>query len=92
MHFQKIAFKRFITEITFVHCTVKPVYNDHTWDLKNMVLMLGVVRKDQWQVSFALVVMASNWPLLTGSCYSELVVSTGLTLFEKDSEFCLGNY
>ncbi len=27
--------------------------------------------------------MASDWPLLTGGCYSEVVVRTGLTYFKK---------
>jgi hypothetical protein len=31
-----------------------------------------------------MVVMASDWPLLTGGRYSEVVVSTGLTVFWKD--------
>ncbi len=30
-----------------------------------------------------MVVKASNWPLLTGGRYSEVVVMTGLTVFDK---------
>jgi hypothetical protein len=32
---------------------------------------------------FRLVVDDSNWPLLTGGRYSEVVVRTGLTVFDK---------
>jgi hypothetical protein len=39
--------------------------------------------KDQWEVGFRLVIMASDWPLLTGGPYSEVVVSTDLTVLPK---------
>jgi hypothetical protein len=32
-------------------------------------------------VSFMLVILASDWQLLTGGRYSEVVVRTGLTVF-----------
>jgi hypothetical protein len=35
--------------------------------------------------SIKMVVLASNLLLLTGACFSEVVVTTGLTLFKKDS-------
>jgi hypothetical protein len=56
------------------------VHNGHSWDLKNMVVMQRVFRKISVVISFRLVVKASNWPLLMGGRYSEVVVRTGLTV------------
>jgi hypothetical protein len=39
--------------------------------------------KNQLQVNFRLVVMASNWQLLTGGRYSEVVVRTGLNVCKQ---------
>jgi hypothetical protein len=55
------------------------VYNGHSWDLKNVAIMQRVEKKYQWEVGFWLVIMASDWQLLTGGCYLEVVVRTGLT-------------
>jgi hypothetical protein len=38
-----------------------------------------LTEKDQWEVSFRLDVMGSNWLLFTGGRYSEVVIGTGLT-------------
>jgi hypothetical protein len=38
------------------------MYNGHPWDLKN-VAVLQRYEKDQWLVSFRLVVIASDWLL-----------------------------
>jgi hypothetical protein len=40
--------------------------------------------KDQWKVGFRLVIMALDWPLLTGGRYSEVVVRTGLTVLSNN--------
>jgi len=44
--------------------TVKHVYTDHPWSLKNV--FRGLPEKDQWSVRFWLVVITSGWHLLTG--------------------------
>jgi hypothetical protein len=51
-----------IKKINNFGSTVKPMYNGHPWDLKNMAV-LQRYEKDQWLVGFRLVVMASDWPL-----------------------------
>jgi hypothetical protein len=56
--------------------TVKPVYNGHPWNLKNVVVMQGLSKK----ASFRLAVLASDWPLWTDGRYAEVVVRTGLTV------------
>ncbi len=58
-------------------CTVKPVYNGHSWHLKNAVVMQGLSKK----VSFRLAVMASEWPLLTGGRCWQVAIRSGLTVF-----------
>jgi hypothetical protein len=50
-----------IFEIGFP-CIVKPVYNNHPWDLKKV----GVWKRGMIEVRFRLVVDESNRPLLTG--------------------------
>ena len=59
--------------------TVKPVYNGHTWDLKKAAVWQRCLIK-LW---FRLVADDSKWPLLTGGCCSQVVVSTGLTVCWK---------
>jgi hypothetical protein len=59
--------------------TVKPVYNGNPWDLKKVAVLKRLLIK----LKFRLVVDDSNWPLLTGDRYSEVVVKTGLTIIES---------
>jgi hypothetical protein len=65
--------------------------NNHLSDLKSMYSVqrptLGPEKRGRYaegymkKISgFRLVVMASDWPLLTGGRYSEVVVRTGLTV------------
>ena len=60
--------------------TVKPVYNGHPWDPKIEAVV------DRWFCSklgytTQFVIGPSNWwPLLPGGCYSEVAVSSGLTV------------
>jgi hypothetical protein len=58
---------------------VKPTNNDHSWDLKKGPFEKRALIK----VSFRLVVDESNQPLLTGGCFSELVVKACLTVSTK---------
>jgi hypothetical protein len=51
-----------------------------TW--KTWPLCRGLYEKDQWEVGFRVVVMPSDYPLLTGGRYSEVVVRTGLTVIQ----------
>ncbi len=50
-----------------------------TW--KMCSLCRGLTEKDQRKVSFRLVVMTKIWLLLTGGCYLEVVIRTGLTVY-----------
>jgi hypothetical protein len=65
-------------EIKFGY-TVKPVYNGHPWDLKKVAVWKRCLIK----LRFKLAVLVSNWPLLTGGRYSQVVVNSGLTVLEK---------
>jgi hypothetical protein len=56
--------------------TVKPVYNDHLWDLKKV----AICNRGLIKVRVRLVVNESNRLLLTGGCCSEVVVKAGLTV------------
>jgi hypothetical protein len=49
--------------------TVKPVYNGHPWDLKKA----GVRKRCLMKLKFRLVVNKTNWPLLTGGRYSQVL-------------------
>jgi hypothetical protein len=68
--------------------TVKPVYNGHPWDLKKVAVWKRCLIK----LIFNMVVNVLNWPLLTGGCYSQVVVNSGLTLhqnrFSHKSIYC----
>ncbi len=55
---------------------VKPVYNGHPWDLKKVAAWKRCVIK----LRFRLVVNETNWPLLTGGRYSQVVIKSGLTV------------
>ncbi len=56
--------------------TVKPVYNNHPWDLKKVI----VCKRGLIKVRFRLVVDESNRPLLTDGHCSEVVVKAVLTV------------
>jgi hypothetical protein len=58
--------------------TVNPVYNGHPWDLKKA----AVGQRSLIKLRFRLAVDGSNWPLLTGGRCSQVVVKSGLTVFE----------
>jgi hypothetical protein len=58
--------------------TVKPVYNGHPWGLTNMAVRQRCLIK----LRFRLAVDDSNWPLLTGGRCSQVVVRSGLTVFD----------
>jgi hypothetical protein len=66
--------------------TVKPVNNDHRWDLKKVAVVqnnsscLMGVQTGRVNFEVALVGWDSGWSLLTGGRYSNVVVSTGLTV------------
>jgi hypothetical protein len=55
---------------------VKPVYNDHPWDLKKV----AVGQRCLIKLIFRLAVDDSNWPLSTGGPCSQVVVKSGLTV------------
>ncbi len=61
------------------YCTVKPVYNGLPWDLKKV----AVWKRGLIKLGFKLAVNVSNWRLLTGGRYSQVVVNSGLTVFVK---------
>jgi hypothetical protein len=58
-------------------CTTATLGTRKTWPLCR-----GLYEKDQWLVGFRLAVRAADWPLLTGGRYSEVVVRTGLTVYD----------
>ncbi len=60
-------------------CTVKPVYNSHPWDSKQ-VAVVPLFRGCLWKISIDLGLIRFGRSLLTGGFCSEVVVSTGLTL------------
>jgi hypothetical protein len=52
------------------------VYNGHPWDMKKAAVRKRCLIK----LRFRLVVDDSNWLLLTGGCYTEVVVKAGLAV------------
>ncbi len=76
-HFQfmNIMVNEFFTYMN----TVKPVNNGHPWDLEKVAVWKRCLIK----LRFRLVVDDSNWPLLTGGRYSEVVIRTGLTVYHN---------
>ncbi len=61
---------------------VKPVYNGHPWDPQKGPLFRGGRYSEGTPIKLVWIwdVWGSGWPLLTGGRYSEVAVSTGLTL------------
>ncbi len=61
--------------------TVKPVYNDHPWDLKNLLLYRGGLKKGlkkiriKWDSRWSLLIQDGRW--------LEVKVKTGLTVEVK---------
>jgi hypothetical protein len=52
------------------------VYSSHPWDMKKAAVRKRCLIK----LRFRLVVDKSNWLLLTGGCYTEVVVKAGLAV------------
>jgi hypothetical protein len=75
-------FDIFEVSIHFRH-TVKPVNNGHPWDLKKVAVWKRCLIK----LRFILVVNETNLPLLTGGRYSQVVVKSGLTVFDVPRDY-----
>jgi hypothetical protein len=56
------------------------VYNGHPWDLKKVAVLKRCLIKLRFKLAF----LVSNWPLLTGGRYSQVVVNSGLTVYIKE--------
>ncbi len=68
----------FLTPCGISESTIKPVYNDHLWDPRKVAVVQRVVSSINLSITF--VCWDLGWLLLAGSCCSEVVVSTGLTV------------
>ncbi len=67
--------------MTFFPRSVKPVYNDHSWDPKILPLLTSGCCSEDSLFSKSGKYDSKKWSLKTGGRYSEVVVSSGLTAF-----------